>query len=163
MAPSSQMLSSRREPVPGLTFCSLITSQNGGRVAPCPLPLAGRQSAFLGLQCATGINKAVLCSQAILVHQLSRQLTQNPFRKNKGRVVRVEFHPAKPFFFVATQNHVRVYNLAKQQLTKKLVAGSGIITALAVHHSGDHLIVGTEVSLLLPHMVVNLGRVCLWQ
>ena len=52
--------------------------------------------------------------QAVLVHQLSRFATQNPFRKNRGRVVRVAFHPAKPFFFVATQNAVRIYNLAKQ-------------------------------------------------
>jgi ribosome biogenesis protein ERB1 len=48
------------------------------------------------------------------VHQLSKHATQNPFRKNRGRVARVAFHPTKPFFFVATQNAVRVYNLAKQ-------------------------------------------------
>lgn len=53
-------------------------------------------------------------TQAVLVHQLSRGASQCPFRKNKGRVGRVVFHPSKPFFFVATQNHVRVYNLAKQ-------------------------------------------------
>jgi len=53
-------------------------------------------------------------TQAVLVHQLSKQATQNPFRKNKGRVAAVAFHPNKPFFFVATQHHVRVYNLAKQ-------------------------------------------------
>jgi hypothetical protein len=52
--------------------------------------------------------------QSVLVHQLSRFATQNPFRKNRGRVMRVAFHPAKPFFFVATQNTVRIYNLAKQ-------------------------------------------------
>ena len=85
--------------------------------------------------------------QAVLVHQLSKLLTQNPFRKNKGRVVTVEFHPVKPFFFVATQNHVRVYNLARQALAKKLVSGSGIIASLAVHPSGDHVIVGTQVGL----------------
>ena len=84
-------------------------------------------------------------AQAVLVHQLSKLLTQNPFRKNKGRVVAVEFHPVKPFFFVATHNHVRVYNLAKQAMAKKLVSGSGIISSLAVHPSGDHVIVGTEV------------------
>ena len=83
--------------------------------------------------------------QAVLVHQLSKKTTQNPFRKNKGRVVRVAFHPAKPFFFVATQNSVRIYNLAKQELAKKLVAGSGTITSMAVHPSGDHVIVGGEV------------------
>ncbi|KAK9829975.1 hypothetical protein WJX72_008983 [[Myrmecia] bisecta] len=82
-------------------------------------------------------------TQAVLVHQLSKQATQNPFRKNRGRVVRVAFHPAKPFFFVATQNHVRIYNLAKQALAKKLIAGGGI-TSLAVHPTGDHVIVGSE-------------------
>lgn len=39
---------------------------------------------------------------------------------------------------------VRVYNLAKQALAKKLVGGSGSITSMAVHPSGDHLIVGSE-------------------
>ncbi len=82
--------------------------------------------------------------QAVLVHQLSKQATQNPFRKNRGRVVRTAFHPSKPFFFVATQNHVRIYNLAKQALAKKLLAGSGV-ACLAVHPSGDHIIVGSEV------------------
>ncbi|KAF5827641.1 NUC169 domain-containing protein [Dunaliella salina] len=53
-------------------------------------------------------------TQAVLVHQLSKGATQNPFRKNRGRVQRVAFHPTKPFFFVASQNHVRIYNLAKQ-------------------------------------------------
>mmetsp|Transcript_31118 Transcript_31118/g.69148 ORF Transcript_31118/g.69148 Transcript_31118/m.69148 type:complete len:730 (-) Transcript_31118:537-2726(-) len=83
-------------------------------------------------------------TQAVLVHQLSKRVTQNPFRKNRGRVQRVAFHPTKPFFFVATQNHVRIYNLAKQALSKKLIGGSGTITCLAVHPSGDHVIVGSE-------------------
>ena len=153
------------------------------------------------------------------MHQLSKGASQNPFRKNRGRVVRVLFHPSKPFFFVATQQNVsglggraragqmggarrgwagwvsrklrlqrvhycacrcccppfhnrpltapclpppcppcppcpapprpvhaqvRVYNLAKQALARKLVAGSGVITSMAVHPSGDHLIVGSE-------------------
>jgi ribosome biogenesis protein ERB1 len=39
---------------------------------------------------------------------------------------------------------VRVYNLAKQALAKKLVAGGGVVTCMAVHPSGDHLIVGSE-------------------
>ena len=78
------------------------------------------------------------------MHQLSRRASQNPFRKNRGRVVQVAFHPAKPFFFVAARNGgVRVYNLAKQELAKKLAAGSAI-SCLAVHPSGDHVIVGGE-------------------
>jgi hypothetical protein len=66
---------------------------------------------------------AVLYAQSVLVHQLSRFATQNPFRKNRGRVMRVAFHPAKPFFFVATQNAVRIYNLAKQVSSSELLVG----------------------------------------
>ncbi|GBF97452.1 hypothetical protein Rsub_10375 [Raphidocelis subcapitata] len=83
-------------------------------------------------------------TQSVLVHQLSKRATQNPFRKNRGRVTRAAFHPAKPFFFVATQNHVRVYNLAKQALAKKLLGGGGAISCMAVHPGGDHLIVGSD-------------------
>ena len=83
-------------------------------------------------------------TQSVLVHQLSKRATQNPFRKSKGRVTRVLFHPSKPFFFLATQNSVRVYNLAKQELAKKLLGGSGSITSMAIHPSGDHVIVGAE-------------------
>jgi hypothetical protein len=96
-------------------------------------------------------------AQAVLVHQLSKRASQNPFRKNRGRVVRVAFHPAKPFFFVATRTHVRVYNLARQALAKKLVAGGGV-SCLAVHPSGDHVIVGSEArALLLPRTSIHQG------
>jgi ribosome biogenesis protein ERB1 len=81
---------------------------------------------------------------AVLVHQLSKAASQNPFRKNRGRVVRVLFHPIKPFFFVASQQHVRIYNLTKQALAKKLLGSNGLITSMAIHPTGDHLIVGSE-------------------
>lgn len=55
--------------------------------------------------------------QAVMVHQLSKKATQNPFRKNKGRVVAVAFHPKQPLFFVASSNHVRVYNLVRHILS----------------------------------------------
>lgn len=57
--------------------------------------------------CPTARYPPSSCRQAVLVHQLSRGASQNPFRKNRGRVVRVLFHPSKPFFFVATQQNVR--------------------------------------------------------
>lgn len=83
-------------------------------------------------------------TQSVLVHQLSKRATQNPFRRNRGRATRCLFHPTKPFFFVATQNHVRVYNLAKQALAKKLIGGSGVISCMAVHPGGDHVLVGSD-------------------
>lgn len=83
-------------------------------------------------------------TKSVLVHQLSKGSSQNPFRKNRGIVTRAMFHPTKPFFFVATQQAVRIYNLAKQSLTKKLISGSGVITSMSIHPSGDHVILGGE-------------------
>ena len=51
--------------------------------------------------------------QAVLVHQLGKGVTQNPFRKNRGRVVRVLFHPSKSFF-VATQQNVSMHMHVRQ-------------------------------------------------
>lgn len=98
-------------------------------------------------------------AQAVLVHQLSRRASQNPFRRNRGRVAAVAFHPGKPFFAVATRTHVRLYNLAKQALAKKLVAGGGV-TCLAMHPSGDHVIVGSEARARCQNEVAVV-RVCL--
>ncbi|KAK9831813.1 hypothetical protein WJX74_010419 [Apatococcus lobatus] len=82
-------------------------------------------------------------TQAVLVHQLSKGATQNPFQRNRGRVTNVLFHPVRPFLFVATQNSIRIYDLARQALANRLLGGSGVIASMAVHPSGDHVIVGS--------------------
>ncbi|KAG7389784.1 Ribosome biogenesis protein 1 [Phytophthora pseudosyringae] len=82
-------------------------------------------------------------SGAVLIHQLSKRKTQNPFQKSVGQVQCVLFHPSKPFFFHATQRHVRVYNLVKQSIVKKLSSGVKWISSMAVHSNGDHLLVGS--------------------
>jgi len=82
-------------------------------------------------------------TQAALVHQLSRHATQNPFRKHKGKVVAAAFHPSKPFLFLATQHHIRIYNLASQSLAKKLLPGTHSVSSMAIHPGGDNLVVGS--------------------
>ncbi|KAL0961920.1 hypothetical protein UPYG_G00333380 [Umbra pygmaea] len=82
-------------------------------------------------------------SLQVLIHQVSRRRTQNPFRRNKGLVQCVSFHPVRPYFFVATQRYVRVYNLIKQELTKKLTANCKWISSMAIHPGGDNLICGS--------------------
>ncbi|XP_075996266.1 ribosome biogenesis protein bop1 isoform X1 [Genypterus blacodes] len=79
----------------------------------------------------------------VFIHQLSRRRSQNPFRKNKGLVQCVAFHPIRPHFFVATQRSVRIYNLIKQEMSKKLQANSKWISSMAVHPGGDHVICGS--------------------
>ncbi|TFY65102.1 hypothetical protein EVJ58_g2197 [Rhodofomes roseus] len=78
----------------------------------------------------------------VWIHQISRRHSQAPFRKVKGSIQLVLFHPTKPHFFVATQRYVRMYNLAEQKLLKTLMPGIRWISCMDVHPSGDHLIVG---------------------
>ncbi|KAL3270984.1 hypothetical protein HHI36_021487 [Cryptolaemus montrouzieri] len=63
--------------------------------------------------------------------------------KSKGLIQCVLFHPTKPCLFVATQRHVRIYDLVKQTLVKKLLTNSKWISSLAIHSGGDNLLVGT--------------------
>lgn len=82
-------------------------------------------------------------SAAVLIHQLSKGSTQQPFSKAKGETQLACFHPTKPFLYVASQQHVRIYHLVKQTMAKRLVSGCRWISSLDVHPSGDHLIVGS--------------------
>lgn len=93
-------------------------------------------------------------NRSVLIHQLSRRRSQLPFSKSKGLVQCTLFHPVRPylfvavnsssyrfpcckylvnFFFLQTQRHVRVYNLLKQELAKKLMTGAKWISSIAVH------------------------------
>ncbi|KAL2080060.1 hypothetical protein ACEWY4_023853 [Coilia grayii] len=84
----------------------------------------------------------------VLIHQVSKRRTQNPFSRSKGQVQCVAFHPLRPFFFVATQRYVRVYNLIKQELAKKLMANCKWISSMAIHPGGDNMICGSYDSRL---------------
>ncbi|XP_060594341.1 ribosome biogenesis protein bop1-B-like [Ruditapes philippinarum] len=81
-------------------------------------------------------------SKSVLIHQLSRRRSQNPFSKSKGIVQCVRFHPVRPFLFVATQRYIRVYNLLKQEMSKKLVTNCKWVSSMAVHPEGDNVIIG---------------------
>lgn len=82
-------------------------------------------------------------SAAVLIHQLSKGNSQQPFSKAKGETQLACFHPNKPFLFVASQQHVRIYHLVKQNMVKRLASGCRWISSIDVHPSGDHLIVGS--------------------
>ncbi|KAG0258260.1 Ribosome biogenesis protein erb1 [Actinomortierella ambigua] len=82
-------------------------------------------------------------NSAVLIHQLTKHQTQQPFKKTKGAVQRVMFHPNKPMFFVATQRYVRQYNLQRQELVKTLMSGVKWISSMDIHPAGDNLIIGS--------------------
>jgi len=92
---------------------------------------------------------------------------QVPFRRNKGLVQAVAFHPLRPCLFVATQRFVRIYNLIKQELTKKLMASCKWLSGMAIHPAGEALVVGLttagycmrlQLGLLRPAIVGGLGK-----
>jgi ribosome biogenesis protein ERB1 len=80
---------------------------------------------------------------SVLIHQLSKGNSQQPFSKAKGEAQLACFHPNKPFLFVASQQHIRIYHLVKQAMVKRLISGCRWISSLDIHPSGDHLIVGS--------------------
>lgn len=89
-------------------------------------------------------------ARAVLVHQLSRRRSQLPLARCKGLVQCAVFHPTRPQLFVATQRVVRVYDLLKQELVRKLLTGAQWISNMAVHPAGDNL------------LVCSYDRKCIW-
>ncbi|TPX38268.1 hypothetical protein SmJEL517_g00056 [Synchytrium microbalum] len=86
---------------------------------------------------------AASSSSSLFIHQISQHKSQNPFAKSRGLIQRVSFHPHRPFLFVAFQREIRVYNLVKQEMTKKLQPGVKWISSMDVHPNGDNLIIGS--------------------
>ena len=83
-------------------------------------------------------------SKQVAVHSLKRLASHKLFsKKSKGEVRCVAFHPTKAIFFVATIRNILVYSLKDQMLVKKFI-GVEFPLSLAVHVSGDHLLLGCE-------------------
>ncbi|KAB0792168.1 hypothetical protein PPYR_14127 [Photinus pyralis] len=82
-------------------------------------------------------------NRSVLIGQVSKRKSQLPFTKPKGLVQSVIFHPSKPYLFVATQRHIRIYDLIGQALVKKLMSSSQWIATMDIHPGGDNLLVAT--------------------
>ncbi|KAE8689235.1 Transducin/WD40 repeat-like superfamily protein isoform 2 [Hibiscus syriacus] len=77
-------------------------------------------------------------------YRLSKRLTQRfPFKLH-GLPVSLAFHPTRSIFFVATKKNVRVYDMLKQKLIKKLETQLREVSSIAVHPAGDNVIVGSK-------------------
>lgn len=83
-------------------------------------------------------------SRAIHIHQLSKKVSQRLPFKLHGLPVASVFHPTRSVFFIATKKTVRVYDLLKQKLIKKLDTGLREVSSIAIHPAGDNLIVGSK-------------------
>lgn len=92
-----------------------------------------------------------LKNTSVLIHQLSKHLSQSPFRKAKGIIMDAKFHPFKPQLFVSSQRTIRIYDLAQQQLVKKLMPGARMLSGIDLHPRGDHLLASSYDKRVLWH------------
>lgn len=76
-------------------------------------------------------------SRAILIHQVSKKLSQRIPFKLHGLPVSSVFHPTRSLFFISTKKNVRVYDLLKQKLIKKLETGLREVSSIAIHPAGN--------------------------
>ncbi|VVA30278.1 PREDICTED: ribosome biogenesis [Prunus dulcis] len=84
-------------------------------------------------------------SRAIFIHKLSKKFTQTLSFKLRGIAVTSVFHPTLSFFFISTKKITRVYDLVKEgKLVRKLEIRLREVSFIAVHPSGDHIIVGSR-------------------
>lgn len=88
---------------------------------------------------------------SVLIHQLSKHLSQSPFRKAKGIIMDAKFHPFKPQIFVSSQRTIRIYDLAQQVLVKKLMPGARMLSGIDIHPRGDHLLASSYDKRVLWH------------
>ncbi|KAH6609848.1 ribosome biogenesis erb1 [Trichoderma cornu-damae] len=88
---------------------------------------------------------------SVIIHTLSKHLSQVPFRKLPGLAQTAQFHPSRPYFFVATQRMIRCYDLQRQELIKVVQPGARWISSMDIHPGGDNLIVGSYDRRLLWH------------
>ncbi|KAG7661283.1 ERB1 [[Candida] subhashii] len=88
---------------------------------------------------------------AVLIHQLSKHLSQSPFKKSKGIIMDAKFHPFKPQLFVASQRQIRIYDLAAQVLIKKLMPGVRLLSTIDIHPRGDNLLASSYDKRVLWH------------
>ncbi|KAH7829698.1 putative ribosome biogenesis protein BOP1 [Monocercomonoides exilis] len=79
-------------------------------------------------------------SSVLLIHNITGRQTVKPSNKKRQAKCGL-FHPTKPQFFVAFEKHVEVYSLDKGQSVRKLRGSMQLITSMAIHPSGDHLVV----------------------
>lgn len=83
-------------------------------------------------------------SRKIDVISLSKCSNTVIYVKAKTKIQKCIFHNSKPIIFIMTSTHVFLFELQKQTVKKKLIAGSVGLTDIAVHKTGDHIIVSTS-------------------
>ena len=80
----------------------------------------------------------------VYIHSLTKMTHQLPISHIKGNANCISFHPNKPYFIVATNSNIFVYNLQKQELIRKFISNLNTINKISIHKNGNDLIAGDK-------------------
>ena len=80
----------------------------------------------------------------VYIHSISKMTHQLPISHIKGNVNAISFHPNKPYFIVATNSNLFIYNLQKQELIRKFISNLNTICKISIDKSGSDLIAGDK-------------------
>ena len=80
----------------------------------------------------------------VYIHSLTKMTHQLPISHIKGNANCISFHPNKPYFIVATNSNIFVYNLQKQELSRKIISNLNTINRISIHKNGNDLIAGDK-------------------
>ena len=90
------------------------------------------------------ISKNMQGKTQVFIHSLTKMTHQLPISHIKGNANCISFHPNKPFFIVATNSNIFIYNLQKQELIRKFISNLNTITKISLHKNGNDLIAGDK-------------------
>ncbi|KAL7711945.1 Ribosome biogenesis protein BOP1-like protein [Entamoeba marina] len=91
------------------------------------------------LSCIFGSSSRNYC----VIHHIPSKKSQNPLKSLKGTVQHCIFHTSSPEIIVSTLNKIAIVDLQKNVTRKRLTVSTRCITNIALHPSGDHLLVST--------------------
>ena len=80
----------------------------------------------------------------VYIHSLTKMTHQLPISHIKGNANCISFHPNKPYFIVATNSNIFIYNLQKQELVRKFISNLNTINKISIHKNGNDLIAGDK-------------------
>jgi len=80
----------------------------------------------------------------VYIHSLTKMTHQLPISHIKGNANCISFHPNKPYFIVATNSNIFIYNLQKQELSRKFISNLNTINKISIHKNGNDLIAGDK-------------------
>lgn len=89
----------------------------------------------------TGTFLAILGqSRHIFIYNTSTWEFRTPITSAKSYIQSIKFHPTKPWFIVATQHHILVFDLINKVKLLTLRSHVQWISSIDVHPRGDHII-----------------------